>query len=73
MRIFSRILAMRHEQVFIHLCPYCQTVTRTAASHNPNTGRNFYSPQWNSLRGQIDRDMEVMDGSWHFWILTQCT
>jgi hypothetical protein len=40
MRIFSSILAIRHEKVFICLCPYFQTSTLTGASHNPRTEKN---------------------------------
>jgi len=54
---------MRHEKVFICLCPYCQTVTLTSISNNLKTEGTFSSLQWNSLSGEIDRDMEVMNGS----------
>jgi hypothetical protein len=53
---------MRHEKVFISVCPYCQTFTLTGASNIPSTERNFCSVKLNSLSGHIDIDMEMMNG-----------
>jgi hypothetical protein len=55
------------------LCPYCQTVTLTGASHIASKEINFSLPLWKALSGKIDTDVEVMNASKQFWILTQCT
>jgi hypothetical protein len=50
---------MRNEKVFICVCPYCQTVTLTVASHNQSKKEiSFHC----SATLYVERSTEILKG-----------